>query len=177
MKNSGTRSLIYSHCSALEREIYLPLCYTMSHSSIATPINILEKFSLLKMPLYRALDSKHSSEPNTTKKNSISKFVNNSRIFYIGDGNSWNANCALTASRASFHFSSLAAAILFHVRFSVCSVRFRCKLHRRFFQPIEGDYNKQNKGFFLTGQSWRVLKSGYTAGSPEQQFRCCFADS
>ena len=29
---------------------------------------------------------------------------------------------------------------------------------------------------FLTGQSWRVLKSGYTAGSPEQGFRRCFAD-
>ena len=30
MKNSGTRSLIYTHCSALEREIYLPLRYKMS---------------------------------------------------------------------------------------------------------------------------------------------------
>ena len=29
---------------------------------------------------------------------------------------------------------------------------------------------------FLTGQSWRVLKSGYTAGSPEQGFQRCFAD-
>ena len=29
---------------------------------------------------------------------------------------------------------------------------------------------------FLTGQSWRVLKSGYTVGSPEQGFRRCFAD-
>ena len=29
---------------------------------------------------------------------------------------------------------------------------------------------------FLTGQSWRVLKSGYTAGSLEQAFRRCFAD-
>ena len=29
---------------------------------------------------------------------------------------------------------------------------------------------------FLTGQSWRVPKSGYTAGSPEQGFRRCFAD-
>ena len=29
---------------------------------------------------------------------------------------------------------------------------------------------------FLTGQSWRVLKSGYTAGSPEEGFRRCFAD-
>ena len=29
---------------------------------------------------------------------------------------------------------------------------------------------------FLTGQSWRILKSGYTAGSPEQGFRRCFAD-
>ena len=29
---------------------------------------------------------------------------------------------------------------------------------------------------FLTGQSWRVLKSVYTAGSPEQGFRRCFAD-
>ena len=28
----------------------------------------------------------------------------------------------------------------------------------------------------LTGQSWHILKSGYTAGSPEQGFRCCFAD-
>ena len=39
-----------------------------------------------------------------------------------------------------------------------------------------GDHYKQNKGLFLTGQSWRVLKSGYTAGSPEQGFRRCFAD-
>ena len=38
-----------------------------------------------------------------------------------------------------------------------------------------GDHDKQNKAF-LTGQSWRVLKSGYTAGSPEQGFRRCFAD-
>ena len=30
---------------------------------------------------------------------------------------------------------------------------------------------------FLTGQSWCVLKSGYTAGSPEQGFRRCFADA
>ena len=29
---------------------------------------------------------------------------------------------------------------------------------------------------FLTGQLWRVLKSGYTAGSPEQGFWRCFAD-
>ena len=29
---------------------------------------------------------------------------------------------------------------------------------------------------FLTGQSWRVLKSGYTGGDPEQEFRNCFAD-
>ena len=29
---------------------------------------------------------------------------------------------------------------------------------------------------FLTGQSWRVLKSGYTAGSLEKGFRRCFAD-
>ena len=29
---------------------------------------------------------------------------------------------------------------------------------------------------FLTGQSWRVLKSGYTAGSPEEGFRRCFED-
>ena len=35
---------------------------------------------------------------------------------------------------------------------------------------------KQNKGLFLTGQSWRVLKSGYTAGSSEQGFRRCVAD-
>ena len=27
---------------------------------------------------------------------------------------------------------------------------------------------------FLTGQSWRVLKSGYTAGTPEQGIRRCF---
>ena len=37
-----------------------------------------------------------------------------------------------------------------------------------------GDDDKQRP--FLTGQSWRVLKSGYTAGSPEQGFRRCFAD-
>ena len=29
---------------------------------------------------------------------------------------------------------------------------------------------------FLTGQSWRVLKSWYTGGGPEQVFRGCFAD-
>ena len=29
---------------------------------------------------------------------------------------------------------------------------------------------------FLTGQSWRVLKSWYTAGVPEHGFRRCFAD-
>ena len=29
---------------------------------------------------------------------------------------------------------------------------------------------------FLTGQSWRVLKSWYTCGGLEQGFRCCFAD-
>ena len=101
------------------------------------------------MPLYRTVDNKHSGEPNTTTKIPVENLVNNSRIFYIGDGNSWNANCALTASRASFHFSSLAAAILFHARFSASSVRFRSKLHRRFFQPIEGDYDKQNKDFFF----------------------------
>ena len=28
----------------------------------------------------------------------------------------------------------------------------------------------------LTGQSWRVLKSWYTGGGPEQGFLCCFAD-
>ena len=30
---------------------------------------------------------------------------------------------------------------------------------------------------FLTGQSWRVLKSGYTVVDIEQGFRCCFADA
>ena len=29
---------------------------------------------------------------------------------------------------------------------------------------------------FLTGQSWRVSKSWYTGGGPEQGFRGCFAD-
>ena len=29
---------------------------------------------------------------------------------------------------------------------------------------------------FLTDQSWRVLKSWYTAGGQEQRFRRCFAD-
>ena len=29
---------------------------------------------------------------------------------------------------------------------------------------------------FLTGQSWRVLKSWYTGGDPEQGFRRCFTD-
>ena len=29
---------------------------------------------------------------------------------------------------------------------------------------------------FLTGQSRRVLKSWYTGGGPEQEFRRCFAD-
>ena len=34
--------------------------------------------------------------------------------------------------------------------------------------------NKQRP--FLTGQSWCILTSGYTAGSPEQGFRRCFTD-
>ena len=29
---------------------------------------------------------------------------------------------------------------------------------------------------FLTGQSWRVLKSRYTGGGLKQGFQCCFAD-
>ena len=29
---------------------------------------------------------------------------------------------------------------------------------------------------FLTGQSWRLLKSWYSAGGPEQGFRCCFTE-
>ena len=29
---------------------------------------------------------------------------------------------------------------------------------------------------FSTEQSWRVLKSWYTGGAPEQEFRHCFAD-
>ena len=29
---------------------------------------------------------------------------------------------------------------------------------------------------FLTGQSWRVLKSWYTGGDPQQGFQRCFAD-
>ena len=29
---------------------------------------------------------------------------------------------------------------------------------------------------FLTVQSWRVLKSWYTGGGPEKEFRRCFAD-
>ena len=29
---------------------------------------------------------------------------------------------------------------------------------------------------FLAVHSWRVLKSWYTGGDPEQVFRCCFAD-
>ena len=29
---------------------------------------------------------------------------------------------------------------------------------------------------FLTGQSRRLLKSWYTGGGPEQEFRRCFAD-
>ena len=29
---------------------------------------------------------------------------------------------------------------------------------------------------FLTGQSWRALKSWYSVGGPEQGFRRCFAD-
>ena len=39
------------------------------------------------------------------------------------------------------------------------------------FQP---DWQIDND--FLTGQSWRVLKSRYTSGDPEQGFRHCFAD-
>ena len=44
--------------------------------------------------------------------------------------------------------------------------------------PLQPDWrSRQTKQRpFLTGQSWRVLKSGYTAGSPEQGFRRCFAD-
>ena len=39
-----------------------------------------------------------------------------------------------------------------------------------------GDHDKQNKGLFLTGQSWHVLKSEYTARSPEQGFWRRFTD-
>ena len=44
--------------------------------------------------------------------------------------------------------------------------------------PLQPDWrSRQTKQRpSLTGQSWRVLKSGYTAGSPEQGFRRCFAD-
>ena len=44
--------------------------------------------------------------------------------------------------------------------------------------PLQPDWRSRQKKqrTFLTGQSWRVLKSGYTAGSPEQGFRRCFAD-
>ena len=44
--------------------------------------------------------------------------------------------------------------------------------------PLQPDWQSRQKKQrpFLTGQSWRVLKSGYTAGSPEQGFRRCFAD-
>ena len=43
--------------------------------------------------------------------------------------------------------------------------------------PLQTDWrSRQTKQrLFLTGQSWRVLKSGYTAGSPEQGFRRYFA--
>ena len=34
---------------------------------------------------------------------------------------------------------------------------------------------KSTKGF-LTGQSWNILKSGYTGRDPEQGFWCGFAD-
>ena len=36
-------------------------------------------------------------------------------------------------------------------------------------------FGKSTMAFF-TGQSWRLLKSWYKAGSPEQGFRCCFAN-
>ena len=36
-------------------------------------------------------------------------------------------------------------------------------------------FGKSTMAFF-TDQSWRVLKSWYTAGGPEQGFRCCFAN-
>ena len=44
--------------------------------------------------------------------------------------------------------------------------------------PLQPDWrSRQTKQRpFLTSQSWRVLKSGYTAGSPEQGFWRCFAD-
>ena len=44
--------------------------------------------------------------------------------------------------------------------------------------PLQPDWrSRQTKQRpFLTGQSWRALKSGYTARSPEQGFRRCFAD-
>ena len=31
-------------------------------------------------------------------------------------------------------------------------------------------------GFFLNGESWRLLKSWYTGGGEDQGFRCCFAE-
>ena len=36
-------------------------------------------------------------------------------------------------------------------------------------------FGKSTMAFFI-GQSWRLLKSWYKAGGPEQGFRCCFAN-
>ena len=50
---------------------------------------------------------------------------------------------------------------------------FRISLQPDWLLPVLRQTKQRS---FLTGQSWCVLKSGYTAGSPEQGFRRCFAD-
>ena len=46
----------------------------------------------------------------------------------------------------------------------------------RIFLHLDWQSRQTKQRLFLAGQSWHVLKSGYTAGSPEQGFRRCFAD-
>ena len=50
---------------------------------------------------------------------------------------------------------------------------FRISLQPDWVLPVLRQTKQRS---FLTGQSWRVLKSGYTVGSPEKGFRRRFAD-
>ena len=48
--------------------------------------------------------------------------------------------------------------------------------YRNAFLKFSFNLIRKSTMAFLTGQSWRALKSGYTCGGPEQGFRCCFGD-
>ena len=50
---------------------------------------------------------------------------------------------------------------------------FRISLQPDWLLPVLRQTKQRS---FLTGQSWCVLKYGYTAGSPEQGIRRCYAD-